>query len=69
MAVPALTPVTIPEAEFTETFPLTALHEPPLVKSLSITDKPIQTVVVPVIAEGKGLTVSTEVDIHPVASL
>jgi hypothetical protein len=58
VAVPAIaTPVFVP------------LHVPALVASLKVAVAPIQTYIVPVIAAGRGLTVTIAVAMHPVGSV
>jgi hypothetical protein len=62
-------PVTIPMAESTVMFELLLLHIPPVVASSNVTEEPIQTCVVPLMADGRGLTVTSDVAVHPVAVL
>ena len=64
--VPALTPVTIPEAEPTDALALLLVHVPPVIRSLSIIVDPGQTFKVPVIAGGTASTVTTKVAVQPV---
>ena len=63
VAVPPLTPVTIPEALIEATAALDVLQTPPDEPSLSVVEEPWQTVVVPVIvpAIANGLTVTPAV--------
>jgi len=67
--VPAEIPVTAPLVGSTVACALVVLQEPPLSGSFSVVLRPAQTVAVPVIADGKGLT-TKEVDmIQPVGSV
>jgi hypothetical protein len=67
LGVPAATPVTIPDADPTVAWAvLLLLQVPPAVRSDKVVVKPIQTLVVPVITAGIGLTVIAEVIKHPV---
>jgi hypothetical protein len=67
MAEPAVIPVTTPEPEPTVTFELLLDHVPPVSVSVNVVEEPAHTLNDPVITEGRGLTVSTEVVRHPVA--
>ena len=67
--VPTDTPVTIPLPEPTVAVVVKPLvHDPPASASVNAVVKPAQTSAVPVIAEGKGLTVTGVVTKHPVPS-
>jgi len=58
IAVPAATPVTTPVLDPTDPIAvLLLLHVPPGVVELKTVVNPVQTVAVPVIAAGSGLTV------------
>ena len=48
---------------------LLLLHVPPVVASLRVVDEPRQTLVVPVIVAGNGLTVIAVVVKHPVGNV
>ena len=66
--MPVATPVTIPDDVPTVAIPvLLLLHVPPLVASLRVVVKPMQTVAVPLTDAGNGLTVTTTVATQPVA--
>lgn len=68
VAVPAVTPLTVPEPEpIVATAVLLLLHAPNGEASASVVVDDTQTVGVPVIVAGKGLTVNTEVAMQPVA--
>ena len=67
--VPAVTPVTIPDPEPTVALALLLLHVPVPVASLSVVVRPTQTFMVPVIAAGNGLIVTTVVLIQPVGKV
>jgi len=70
VAVPAEAPDTTPVAEPTPaTTVLLLLHVPPVVASAKVIAEPTQMLVRPVIAEGKGLTVTTRVAKQPVESV
>ena len=70
VAVPAATPVTTPDAVTVATPVLLLVHVPPAVASVSGVVNPTQTDNVPVIAGGKGLTVTTTVGaIQPVGNV
>ena len=70
VAVPVEMPVTRPVAEPTvATAGLLLLHVPPGVADVSVVTAPIQTVDVPAIVAGSGLTVTTAVAIHPFMSV
>ena len=56
--VPAISPVTMPDSEPTDTLALLLLQVPPEVALVSVADTPIQTVGGPEIAPGIGLTVT-----------
>ena len=59
VVVPANTPVTIPvEEPIVATVGVLLLHVPPVVASLNVVVEPSQTVNVPVIPAGDGLTVT-----------
>ena len=64
--VPAVTPVTTPPAVMVATTGVALLHVPPAVTLLKVVVEPMQTLVVPVIAAGSGLTVTVVVTAHPV---
>ena len=69
VVVPDVTPETIPElVPIVATLVLLLIHVPPPVLE-SVVVEPAQTVAVPVIADGNGLTVTTVVVIQPVASV
>ena len=58
VAVPNATPLTVPVAlPAVATNRLLLLHEPPETASLNAVDDPTQTVAMPVIGEGAGVTV------------
>ena len=63
--VPAVTPVMTPVAEPTLTFPLLLLHVPPDTKSLNVILAPVQTEDEPPMPDGKALTVTTCISVHP----
>lgn len=65
--VPPATPVTIPVAPTVATAVLLLLHPPPPVASESDVVSPAHTVLVPNIAVGNGVTVTTAVVVQPVA--
>ena len=68
--VPALTPLTIPEpAPTVATAVVLLLHAPNNVVLDNGVVRPIHTFVVPVIAAGNGLTVTTAVLIQPVGNV
>jgi len=70
VVVPALTPVTMPEPEpAVATAVLLLVHTPNGEASASAVVEDTQTLVMPVIAAGNGLTVNTEVVIQPVGSV
>ena len=70
IGLPADTPVTTPVVEPTVANPvLLLLQVPPPVISLNIVVEPVQTLAVPVMAAGNGLTVMIAVVIQPVASV
>ena len=64
LAVPAVTPVTIPDVPIVA-LPLRLLHVPPVIASLNDVDAPIHTEAVPFIAPGAALIVTTFVEEHP----
>jgi hypothetical protein len=64
--VPAVTPVTTPPAVMVATAGVALLHVPPAVTLLKVVVEPMQTLVVPVMAAGSGLTVTVVVTAHPV---
>jgi hypothetical protein len=67
---PGGTPVTIPVPGVTvAALVLLLLHTPPGVASLRLMEEPVHTDVGPVIAAGKGLTVTGEVTKQPVGSV
>src|ERR1035437_9723023 len=57
--VPADTPVTTPAPETGAFVVLLLLHTPPAVASLKVIVEPLQTLVAPAIAAGKGFMVTT----------
>ena len=66
--VPEAAPVTTPvEEPIVATVVVLLAHVPPALTSLKPVVKPVQTVAVPDIADGTGLTVATFIAIHPVA--
>ncbi len=66
VAVPALTPVTIPVPAPTVAFVIVLLvHVPPAGDEPSVVVLPIQVVNVPVMLPGVAITVTTLVDEHP----
>ena len=70
VVVPAATPVTIPVLEpMVATDDVLLLHAPNAVASFSVVDEPTQTLFVPPIVAGNGLTVSTIVLIQPVGNV
>jgi len=66
IAVPADTPVTIPEVPVVAMPAALLLQVPPLVASLNVVVEPEQIVTVPVMAAGKGLTVMPCMAVQPV---
>jgi hypothetical protein len=61
-----VSPLTTPEVAFTEaTLGLLLLHAPPGIASLNVVVPPTQSVVIPVIALGNGLTVTDKVTMLP----
>ena len=66
MAVPTAPPKTTPVDVPIVITPLLLLHVPPAEKSLRLVVSPTQTVLVPVIAAGNGLTVTSFVAKQPV---
>jgi hypothetical protein len=68
-AVPADTPVTTPVPETIVATPVLLLAQVPPPASLNAVVNPAQTVGVPDIADGSGLTVLTAVAMHPVGKV
>ena len=64
--VPEVTPVTTPVAEPIVALALLIDQLPPVVPSLKVVVEPTQTLVVPVIEDGRALMVITEVMKQPV---
>ena len=65
--MPDDTPVTVPVDEPIVAMPVPPLlHVPLAVASFNVVVKPAQTVTVPVMDDGNGLTVTTIVAMHPV---
>ena len=64
--MPAVTPVTIPDAEPIEIFPLLLLQVPPVVLHVKVVAEPTHTVDAPVTDDGKGLIVRFAVTKHEV---
>ncbi len=58
----------VPPGPVTATTPLVAVHTPKGVMSLNTVRKPAQTVVIPVIGAGSGLTVTVVVAMQPVVN-
>ena len=69
IATPVLTPVTIPEAEPTETKPVYPglLQVPPVAVSVIVVDAPTHTVAAPVIKAGDAFTVTVAYAAQPVS--
>ena len=67
--VPDVTPVTTPPALIVATAGVALLQVPPAVTSANAVVEPAHTVTVPVIAAGKGLTVTVAVTKHPVPNV
>jgi len=67
--LPAVTPVTTPPAVIVATAGVPLLHIPSAVASLKVVVDPTHTLVVPVIAAGKGFTVTVVVTAHPVGKV
>jgi len=65
MALPAAVPVTRPVVGFTVALALDVIHEPTTDGSNNVIAAPVHTCMTPVIAEGRGLTVITELVLHP----
>ena len=66
LAVPVLTPVTMPvDAPTVALAALLLVHVPPPGVDVSVVDVPIQAVSVPPIAPGAAATVTTRVDAQP----
>ena len=65
--VPPAIPVTIPAASTVATAVLLLLHPPPPVASDNDVVSPAHTVLIPNIAVGNGVTVTTAVVVQPVA--
>jgi len=59
-------PVTTPPEDIDAIVELLLLHDPPGGVPLSVVVKPAQTLIVPVIEVGNGLTVTTTLVVHPV---
>lgn len=69
MVVPPDTPATMPVVTpMVATAVLLVVHVPPPVL-LSVTGDPMHIVVLPVIADGSGLTVTVVTAVHPVSSV
>ena len=67
VGVPVATPVTTPVPEtIVASVVLPLVQVPPVVGSLNVVVAPAQTLVVPVIADGKGLTVMVIFTAQPV---
>jgi hypothetical protein len=62
-------PVTFPETSTVATEVLLLLHVPPVVVFDKAVDSPTHTLGVPVMAAGKGLTVTINSTLHPVPSV
>lgn len=70
VVVPAAMPVAMPEVLPIIAMPVELLaHVPPVVASLSVVVFPIQTLVMPVMAGGGGVTVAIVVIEQPVADM
>jgi hypothetical protein len=70
VAVPDATPVTLPEPELmVATEDDDELQVPPVVVVVSVPVPPVHIAVVPVIADGNPLTVTTVVVVQPVPSV
>lgn len=68
VAIPAVTPVTIPVDDPTVAIPGALLvHVPPVTPSLSVVARPMHTCVTPVIAVGTVFTVTVAVALQPAA--
>ena len=65
VAVPAATPVTMPDVPIVATPVLLLAHVPPLVVEDRVVVDPAHTEVVPVIAAGSAFTVTIAVLLHP----
>lgn len=63
--MPALTPVTVPVLPTVATLVLPLVHRPPPEPSVSRVGEPMQVCMVPAIAGGAELTVTTSVDLQP----
>jgi hypothetical protein len=68
VTIPEPTPVTTPFEPIVARVTSLVLQLPPAVASLTVNVDPTHTFPVPVIAAGNGLTVSTDVDLQPVAN-
>lgn len=70
VAVPAPVPVTIPDIKpAVATAVLLLVHDPPVIVFVNVVVAPAHMFLVPLIAVGPGLTVTTVVILHPVASV
>ncbi len=70
VVVPIAMPETRPdETPIVATAVLLLAHVPPVTALVSVFDPPVQTVFMPVIAGGKGFTVTIIVDIQPVENI
>ena len=67
VAVPAVVPVTVPEAFMLATAPLLLLQVPPGVTSDNEVVSPAQAFAIPLIAAGVGLTITFTDVVHPAA--
>ena len=68
LAVPAATPVTVPDVPLMlATVPLSDAHVPPVTASLSVVVRPAQTATIPAMDAGNGFTVITVDVLQPVA--
>lgn len=66
VAVPILTPVTMPDDELIEAMDVLLLdHDPPVIVCVNVVDAPIQTLASPVMAPGVAVMVITAVARHP----
>ena len=66
VAIPPETPVTVPVEPIAAIPELLLVHVPPTIPSASVVVSPTQTVAVPVIGFGNGLTVAVIITKHPV---
>ena len=69
MDTPAVTPVTIPEAEVTDTLRELAVQVPPGLASVNVNDEPTHMAGVPLMAAGSALMVRVAVVLQPVGSV